>query len=110
MLFYITLAFLTVLASVGPAVTYSLVVWWLDRYGKEPWGLLAATFIWGAIPAIILALVAEFALDIPFSGFLGEAAADIVQGSVVAPVVEESIKGLALLMVFVVFRRRVLKR
>jgi len=103
--FFLAFAILTILASVGPAVAYSLVVWWLDRYEKEPWGLLAATFIWGAIPAILLSLVAEFIMGVPFSGFLGEVASDVIQGSVVAPIVEESVKGLAILMIFLIFRR-----
>jgi RsiW-degrading membrane proteinase PrsW (M82 family) len=103
--FFLAFAILTVLASVVPAVVYSLVVWWLDRYEKEPWGLLAATFFWGAIPAIFLALAAEFIVGIPFAGFLGDAASDVIQGSVVAPIVEESVKGLALFMIFLLFRR-----
>lgn len=98
------LAALTVLAAVVPAVLYSLLMWWLDRYEKEPWGLLAATFIWGAIPAVVLSLGGEFLLGIPFSGLLGEASAQIIGGSVVAPVVEEVVKGLALLLLFLIFR------
>jgi RsiW-degrading membrane proteinase PrsW (M82 family) len=104
-LFYLALILLTVLAAVAPAVLYSLIVWWLDRYEKEPWGLLAATFIWGAIPAIFLSLVLEFVIGVPFAAFLGESSADIATGSVVAPVVEESIKALAILAVFLIFRR-----
>jgi RsiW-degrading membrane proteinase PrsW (M82 family) len=104
-LVYVAFAVLTVLVTVAPAVLYSLLVWWLDRYEKEPWGLLAATFIWGAIPAIVVSLVAEFALGIPFSGFFGDAAAELIQGSVIAPVVEEVAKGLVILALFLVFRR-----
>jgi RsiW-degrading membrane proteinase PrsW (M82 family) len=103
-LLYLVLAMLTVLASVAPALLYSLLVWWLDRYEKEPWGLLAATFIWGAIPAIILSIVAEFVLGIPFSGFLGEGGAQLVGSGLVAPVVEEVVKGMAIFLVFLVFR------
>jgi RsiW-degrading membrane proteinase PrsW (M82 family) len=103
-LLYLVLAMLTVLASVAPALLYSLLVWWLDRHEKEPWGLLAATFIWGAIPAILLSIVAEFVLGIPFSAFLGEGGAQLVGSSLVAPMVEEVAKGIAILLVFLVFR------
>lgn len=103
-LLYLVLATLTVLASVAPAVLYSLLVWWLDRHEKEPWGLLAATFIWGAMPAIFLSIVAELVLGIPVSGFLGEGGAQLVGISLVAPVVEEVVKGIAILLVFLVFR------
>jgi RsiW-degrading membrane proteinase PrsW (M82 family) len=98
------LATLTVLAAVVPAVLYSLLVWWLDRYEREPWGLLAATFIWGAIPAIVLSLGGEFLLGVPFSALLGEASGQIIGGTVVAPVVEEAVKGVALLLLFLIFR------
>ncbi|HUS69537.1 MAG TPA: PrsW family glutamic-type intramembrane protease [Anaerolineae bacterium] len=104
-LLYLALILLTVLAAVAPAVLYCLIVWWLDRYEKEPWGLLAATFIWGAIPAILLSLIAEFVIGAPFAAFLGQSGADVAAGSVVAPVVEESVKALAILAVFLIFRR-----
>src|SRR4030042_5572717 len=101
---YVVLAVLTLLASVAPAVVYSLVIWWLDRYEKEPWGLLMATFIWGAAPAIILSLMAEFILGIPFYTLLDQAAAQLISGSLVAPVVEEVLKGVAIVLVFLLFR------
>jgi RsiW-degrading membrane proteinase PrsW (M82 family) len=104
-MFFVAFGILTVLASVGPALAYSLLVWWLDRYEKEPWGLLGATFVWGALPAVFLSLLAEFIMGVPFSGLLGDTASDLVQGSVVAPIVEESVKGLAILMIFLLFRR-----
>ncbi len=104
-LLLILFAGLTISAAVVPAVLYSLLVWWLDRYEKEPWGLLAATFIWGAVPAVVLSLAGEFLFGVPFSGLLGETAGQIIGGSVVAPVVEEMVKGLAVFLLFLIFRR-----
>jgi RsiW-degrading membrane proteinase PrsW (M82 family) len=95
---------LTISAAVVPAVLFCLLVWWLDRYEKEPWGLLAATFIWGAMPAVALSLGAEFLFGVPFAGLLGEATGQIIGGSVVAPVVEEVVKGLAVFLLFLLFR------
>jgi RsiW-degrading membrane proteinase PrsW (M82 family) len=103
-LLYLVLAALTVLAAVAPALLYSLLVWWLDRHEKEPWGLLAATFVWGAMPAILLSIVAEFVLGMPFSSFLGEGGAQLAGSSLVAPVVEEVAKGVPILLIFLVFR------
>ncbi len=103
-IWYVVLAFFTVVASVAPALLYSLLIWWLDRYEKEPWGLLAATFIWGAVPAIVLSLVAELILGIPVHALFGEAAAQLISGSLIAPVVEELAKGMAILLVFLLFR------
>ncbi|HOT92216.1 MAG TPA: hypothetical protein PLJ78_09370 [Anaerolineae bacterium] len=42
--------------SLGPMLLYAAVLWWFDRYEKEPLALLVAAFVWGAIPSIILAL------------------------------------------------------
>jgi len=100
----LVLGALTILASVAPAVAYSFLVWWLDRYEKEPWGLLAATFFWGAIPAVLLALVVEFLLGLPFATLFGADAARLISGSLIAPVVEESVKGMALLLLVLLFR------
>lgn len=101
---YSLLAVLTLLATVAPAMAYSLVIWWLDRYEKEPWGLLTATFIWGAAPAIFLSLMAELVLGIPLYGLLDEAAAQLISGSLIAPAVEELFKGTAIVLVFLLFR------
>jgi len=95
---------LTILATVGPAVVYGLVIWWFDRYEKEPWGLLAVTFVWGAIPAIFLSLVAEIGLDVPLLAVFGQAAGEAIGGSVVAPIVEEVVKGFAIFLLFLTFR------
>jgi RsiW-degrading membrane proteinase PrsW (M82 family) len=99
------LVVLSILAAVVPAVLYSLAIWWFDKYEKEPWGLLAATFLWGALPAIFVSLVAEVLLDIPFSAVLGEAVGQVIAGSAVAPVVEEVAKGFAISLIFLIFRR-----
>ena len=104
---YLVLAIVTILASVAPAVLFSLIVWWLDRYEKEPWGLLAATFVWGAIPAIVLSLMGECVLGIPFAGLFDEATAQLVSGGMVAPIIEEVAKAVAIAMVFLIFRSEI---
>jgi len=95
----------SILAAFVPAVLYSLVIWWFDKYEKEPWGLLMVTFIWGAIPAIVLSLLAEILFGIPFSAVFGDAVGQVIQGSAIAPVVEEVVKGFAIFLVFLIFRK-----
>ena len=96
--------FLSLLAGVVPIAIYAGVLWWFDRYEKEPLWLLAVTFLWGAIPAIILALIAELVLGVPIS-VLGEGLfADVVESGGVAPVIEEIAKAIALLGLFVFLR------
>jgi RsiW-degrading membrane proteinase PrsW (M82 family) len=97
--------FLSLLAGVIPTAIYATVIWWFDRYEKEPLWLLAVTFLWGAIPAIILSLIVELILGIPIS-VLGEGLfAEVVGSGGVAPVIEEIAKAIALLGLFVFLRR-----
>jgi RsiW-degrading membrane proteinase PrsW (M82 family) len=95
---------LSLLAGVVPTAIYVAIIWWFDRYEKEPLWLLAVTFLWGAIPAIILSLIVELVLGIPVS-VLGEGLlTDVVESGGVAPVVEEIAKAVALLGLFVLLR------
>jgi RsiW-degrading membrane proteinase PrsW (M82 family) len=82
------------------------LIWFLDRFEKDPIWLLALVFLWGAVPAIVAAgtlnTVFGLSLNVIFGPFLGNA----LTASFVAPPVEETAKGLALLLVFVVLRYR----
>jgi RsiW-degrading membrane proteinase PrsW (M82 family) len=93
----------SILAAAVPTICYVLVLWWFDRYEKEPRRLLLVAFVWGAVPAIILAVIAETVLGQPFTT-LSEASAELMSSSVLAPVVEELTKGLAVLLLFLFFR------
>ena len=84
--------------GIVPMVAYALILWWLDRYEKEPLGLLVAAFLWGAVPAVIFSLITELVLHIPISYFVSPVAADLIGASVVAPLTEEVFKGAALVL------------
>jgi RsiW-degrading membrane proteinase PrsW (M82 family) len=88
-----------------PMLVYTSALWWFDRYEKEPIGLLAAAFLWGAVPAVVFSVVVELVLDVPVSFFVGDVAASVVSVAVVAPLVEELCKGAALVLLFLFFRR-----
>ena len=86
-----------ILAAAIPTAFYSLLLWWLDRYEKEPLSLILAAFWWGALPAIALAVVFELVLAVPLGGsVLGPG----VTAWSLSPIVEEPIKGLALVGLF----------
>lgn len=91
---------ISLFAAVIPALLYSLIFYWADRYEREPKRLVIITFVWGALPAIILSLIFELALDGPINGVESSLVSDLVSGSVVAPIVEELAKGAALLAIF----------
>ena len=98
---------LVLIFGILPMVVYALILWWFDRYEKEPLGLLIAAFLWGAVPAIIFSLVAQLALDVPISYFVSPLASDLIGATVVAPVTEEVFKGGALLLLLLFFRKEI---
>lgn len=94
--------FASILAAVVPTLIYTIVLWWFDRYEKEPLPLLTVAFFWGAIPAVIVALVLELIAGVPLS-VLGAASAEVIGSSAVAPFVEEIAKGMILFALYLVF-------
>lgn len=87
--------FFSLVVAILPTLFLVWMIWWADRYEREPTHLLILAFAWGALPAIFIALAAELVAGAPFNGNgLGNA---LVQSALIAPVVEEIIKGLALL-------------
>lgn len=92
------------LLAFGPMLIYALILWWFDRYEKEPPLLMLAAFAWGAIPAIIFSLIAQLVFDVPLYEWVPYAA-EFVGASLIAPLTEEPFKGLALLLLLLFFRR-----
>lgn len=97
---------LAIVLSFIPALFYAWILYWLDRYEKEPRLLLGGVFVWGAIVATIGALIASMILEAGILFLTGsELLADISGTTLVAPIVEESLKGIAVLLVFLIFRK-----
>ena len=94
--------------SFVPMLLYALVLWWLDRYEKEPLGLLTVAFLWGAIPSIVLALIMQVVLDVPVMAISNSNLTyELLGASVVAPLTEEGIKAVALLLLLLFLRREI---
>ncbi|WP_225754453.1 PrsW family intramembrane metalloprotease [Actinotalea sp. Marseille-Q4924] len=95
----------TVLALVPLAAVLGTVLW-VDRWEPEPWPALAVAFGWGASVSVLVALVinsgAQTALLVVG---LDDLRAGALTATVVAPVVEEGIKALGVLLLFLVWRR-----
>ena len=91
----------TILLAAVPTALYSWMLWRLDRYEREPLHLLAVTFLWGALPALLVAVLAEVLL-----GRLGEHIFQPThEATLIAPLVEEPLKALALIALFLFVRR-----
>lgn len=88
------------------ALFFAWLVYWVDRYEKEPLILLGIVFVWGAVVAAGAAFVLNTTLGLGVYLFTGsDVIADLTTGSLIAPVIEECLKGFAVLVVFLVFRR-----
>lgn len=85
------LALSSLIFAVVPIALYLWAIWAMDRYDREPLGLLLANFAWGAFGAIVLAIIFSIIGSMLFG-------TDEQQDAIyVAPIVEETIKGVFLL-------------
>ncbi|MDH6451214.1 MULTISPECIES: PrsW family intramembrane metalloprotease [unclassified Streptomyces] len=79
---------------------------WLDRVEPGPWRNLLFAFAWGACAAALIAIIANsFATKWIATATADPSSADTLGATVIAPIVEESAKAAAVLLVFL-FRRR----
>ena len=90
---------LSVLAATIPMFTFLGVVWWLDRYDREPIWMVALTFFWGAFGGAGLSLLGNTSLHLLIAGLLGAEQAEWMGPVLVAPLIEEPTKALVLLLV-----------
>lgn len=78
---------------------------WLDRFEAEPNRLLLGAFLWGALVAAIVAAVTNTSAIAVLQASTDPDSALATTAVVVAPVVEEGVKGLLVLLIWW-FRRR----
>jgi RsiW-degrading membrane proteinase PrsW (M82 family) len=89
-----------------PMFIFAWLVYLLDRYEKEPGRLLGGVFLWGALVAAGSAFLINTLLGAEIYLFTGsETAANLTTASIIAPIVEESLKGFAVLIVFWLFHQ-----
>jgi RsiW-degrading membrane proteinase PrsW (M82 family) len=100
------LLLVAILLAFIPAFFFSWFIYWLDRYEREPVLLLFVAFFWGGFIAIIGAVIGSLILDQGITSVLNDQAlANLASSSITAPIVEEFWKGLAILIVFLLFRK-----
>lgn len=96
---------LSFLAGVVPMAFYAWLLYYLDRYEKEPLRLLLGVFSWGAVIAASGAFLINSISSLGiFLLTQSQLAAQLTVTTAIAPVVEESLKGAAVLLVFLVYR------
>ena len=100
----------SVFLGIVPMAVYALIVWRLDRWEKEPFPLLLAAFLWGALPSVLFALISQFLLGaVPGGEGSPEASlmSELYGASIVAPFTEELVKGFGVLLIFLFFRHEI---
>src|SRR5262245_56206050 len=103
---FLTVLLVATMLALVPTLLYGVLLWWLDRYEKEPLPLLLVAFMWGAVPAIALALILEVVAGIPLQEFvLVDQTREITEAGLVAPIVEEAVKAVILVVLFLAYQR-----
>lgn len=96
---------ISLIAGILPMLLYAWFLYYLDRYEKEPLKLLLGVFLWGALVAGSAAFAVNSLSSFGIFFFTqSEFAAQVATTTLVAPVVEETLKGMALLIIFLLFR------
>lgn len=86
-------------AAIVPMSIYLVLIWKFDQYDREPFKLVLINYLWGALGAIVLALLGSLFFTTIASIFIKDSLQLSRFGAiVVAPIVEEITKGFFLLI------------
>jgi RsiW-degrading membrane proteinase PrsW (M82 family) len=94
---------LSLIFGITPMAILAFILTLFDRYEKEPAWLVIGVFLWGFVVAAGTALILNTIFGIGVALVLGSQVADVGAAIFSAPLVEESVKGLAVLIVFLFF-------
>jgi RsiW-degrading membrane proteinase PrsW (M82 family) len=92
------------------SVVYLLFIRAIDLYEREEFKYVIPVFVWGFTVAVAISGVFNTVFSVTLSAVVGFQLADFFTAVLVAPVVEECAKGLALLIAFVVASLVALRR
>jgi RsiW-degrading membrane proteinase PrsW (M82 family) len=88
-----------------PVPIYVMLLLWIDRYESEPLWMLATTFFWGALVAVLIALIFNTGVEIIAAiASRSEEVASSVGAVISAPIVEESAKA-SILVIFFLWKK-----
>jgi RsiW-degrading membrane proteinase PrsW (M82 family) len=98
------LAFASLIAAVVPMFSYLIIIWFLDRYEREPFWFVLLNFS-GSYRSNLLGIIGSIIFQIPLNELITAVADDNpselldISGAVItAPLIEESTKGVFLLL------------
>lgn len=100
----IALGLLTALAAgLLPGIFYVILIYHFDRYEKEPLKLVFTALLWGAIPSMLVGVLAQIFISLPLD-LLDPKWILTIQSGVITPLTEEAIKGA--ILIFIATRHR----
>ncbi|HEY8602615.1 MAG TPA: PrsW family intramembrane metalloprotease [Thermomicrobiales bacterium] len=91
-------------AALVPTLVYAGLVLSFDRYEREPWQNLLGAFGWGAVIATLFSILLSGVAQGILITVLGEPIGGRIALIAGAPIIEESLKGLALLLLLLLYR------
>lgn len=102
----IVLTAVSLLAALIPLAIVTPIFLWLDRFEAEPWRYLLTAFLYGALVSTTIAgFINGLAMSF-FGSFTDAESAYTLTAVISAPLGEESLKGLFLLVMWLVFRKQ----
>ncbi len=94
-----------IMALIPLAIVF-IGVRWIDKWEPEPRGVVIFAFLWGAGVSVLIALLVGAEIDNVINGLGGPGPGyEFFSAAIQAPVVEETAKGLGLLLIFWFARR-----
>ncbi len=91
--------------ALATAIPYGLVLLWLDRNEAEPLYLVATALLWGAVVSTVVSMMFNDTFALAMEGLVGDfLVAQALTASLSAPFIEELSKGVAVGLVFALFR------
>jgi RsiW-degrading membrane proteinase PrsW (M82 family) len=95
----------SILAGILPMLFFAWFLYYLDRYEKEPLPLLAIVFSWGAVIAAGVAfLINSLSSMGVYLVTKSDFATQLTVSTMVAPIVEETLKGSAVLLIYLIYK------
>ena len=89
-----------------PMLVFACIIYWFDRYEKEPIILLVLVFLWGSLIAALISFVLNtLAGMIVLFLSKSQIVANLSVASIIAPIIEETSKGIVVFLVFLLARK-----